>query len=841
MNRFKTNAARVALAKEIAGESMILLKNDGLLPLAPGSTAAVFGKGQISLYIGGSGSGASSAKNAAKLVDILKADGLKLVPSLEQFYLAQFDPEKEERERKELFAKFGSLVASGAIYEWFGTYTPPEEEQEIPPELLDDAVQATDTAILLLSRSAGGEECDRHLENDYLLLDSEKRLIQTVTSSFNNVVLVMNTVGAVDLSWTDNYPSIRSILYVPSPGEQGANALADILTGQLSPSGKLSSTIVRRYEDHPASAHFSFDKAHPENILTYASYGLDAAANGSVGYQISPVSVYAEGIYAGYRYFDSYSIQPLYPFGFGLSYTTFAIDGLDTAVEDKNLVVTATVTNTGRFTGKEVVQVYLSAPAGKLDQPYQQLKGYVKTSALAPGQSETVQVTIPTWLLASYDESTARYILEAGEYIVRAGNSSRNTHVAGKLAVAEELITAQYTNILPILPQNREKLSFCHGEKAVHIGYPGEDEEIASAKAVSLSVENVPLFTENLRKMPALHTIEHADLKDAREHRVSLYDFVNQMTDDELAAMCVGYGPGLPFGGGRGTPATIQGPDGNDLTTGDHPRGNPGYTNPAIQRLGIHSAWYKDGPAGVGMVSWPTGTAVACTFNADLAYAFGEAAGAEADEMQVDSWLAPAANIQRALLGGRNFEYFSEDPIVSGICGTAIVRGCEENNRATCCPKHFALNEQETYRRGKTIHSIDAVNSIVEERAAREIYLRPFEMIVRGSHVRTFMSSFNRINGTFAGGSYDLCTRLLRGEWGFEGVVVTDWGDMDVVVDGGDAVHAGNDIVMPGGPPVIAQIQKALKEGRCSREDMIEAVVNLMRFVMVSRSQTDAE
>ena len=399
-----------------------------------------------------------------------------------------------------------------------------------------------------------------HLENDYLLLDSEKRLIQTVTSSFNNVVLVMNTVGAVDLSWTDNYPSIRSILYVPSPGEQGANALADILTGRLSPSGKLSSTIVRRYEDHPASAHFSFDKAHPENILTYASYGLDAAANGSVGYQISPVSVYAEGIYAGYRYFDSYSIQPLYPFGFGLSYTTFAIDGLDTAVEGKNLVVTATVTNTGRFTGKEVVQVYLSAPAENWDQPYQQLKGYVKTSALAPGQSETVQVTIPTWLLASYDESTARYILEAGEYIVRAGNSSRNTHVAGKLAVAEELITAQYTNILPILPQNREKLSFCHGEKAVHIGYPGEDEEIASAKAVSLSVENVPLFTENLREMPALHTIEHADLKDAREHRVSLYDFVNQMTDDELAAMCVGYGPGLPFGCGRGTPATIQGP-----------------------------------------------------------------------------------------------------------------------------------------------------------------------------------------------------------------------------------------------------------------------------------------
>lgn len=820
---------------------MILLKNDGLLPLKPGMTLAVFGKRQVALHIGGSGSGASSAKNASMLVDTLKQVGFSLIPSLEAFYRAQFDPEEEDRKRREIFAKFGDLVASGAIYEWFGTYTAPEEELPVPAEIMDEAVKATDTALLILGRSAGGEECDRHYEGDYELLDCEKQLVESVTSSFNNVVLVVNTVGAVDLSWIADYPAIRSVLYVPSPGEQGATALADIIAGKISPSGKLTSTIVKKYADHPASAHFSFDKAHPENILTYESYGLDAAANGSTGYKLSPVSVYAEGIYAGYRYFDSYSVEPLYPFGFGLSYTTFEISGLDTAMDGKNLVVTAAVTNTGSYTGKEVVQVYMSAPAGKLDQPYQQLKGYTKTSALAPGQSETVKVEIPTWLLASYDESTARYILEAGEYIVRVGNSSRNTHVAGKLVVDKELTAAQYTNILPVLPENREKLSFCHGENAVHISYPGEADEIAAAKAVQLTEESVTMFTQTLRKMPELHSIEHADLKDVREHRVSLYDFVNQMTDDELTAMCVGYGPGLPFGAGRGTPATIQGPDGKDLTTNDHPKGFPGYINPAMERLGIHSAWYKDGPAGIGMVSWPTGTAVASTFNADLAYAFGEAAGAESDEMQVDSWLAPAVNIQRALLGGRNFEYFSEDPVVSGICGTAIVRGCEENSRATCCPKHFALNEQETYRRGKTIHGIDAVNSIVEERTAREIYLRPFEMIVRNSKVRTFMSSFNRINGTFAGGSYDLCTRLLRGEWGFEGVVVTDWGDMDVVVDGGDAVHAGNDVVMPGGPPVIAQIQKALKDGRCTREDMIEAVVNLMRFVMVSGSQMDAE
>ncbi len=837
MNRYSTLTSRVALAREIAGESMILLKNDGALPLDIRKKTAVFGKGQFALYIGGSGSGASSNKNATSLLPMLKERGLPIFPELEAFYLGLYDPDKAERERADMFAKFGDLVASGAVYEWFGTYTPPEEEPEIGDAMVAAAAAETDTAVLILGRSSGGEECDRHLENDYYLLESEKKLVEQVTSSFANVVLIMNTVSAIDMTWTESYPAIRAILYVPSPGEQGATALADILTGRLSPSGKLTSTIVRKYEDHPASAHFSYDKGKPETILTYESYGLDKEKNGSVGYDMSPVSVYKEGIYAGYRYFDSYDVQPLYPFGYGLSYTEFAIQNPAVAAQRKDVIVTAEVHNTGKYTGKEVVQVYVSAPAGKLDQPYQELKGYAKTAALAPGGSETVTVKIPVEALASYDEEKAQYILEPGMYIVRVGNSSRSTHVAGKLEVKETIVAAQYENVLSVLPENKEKLHFLHGENARHISYDGEAEEIAAAAVVPLTAENVTLRTAHHPGLPELHGVSGYTLRDAKDHRISLYDFVNQMSDDELTALCVGYGPGLPFGAGRGTPATLKDADGNDISICDHPYGNPGYVNPAMPKYGFHSTWYKDGPAGIGMVSWPTGTAVASTFNADLAYAFGEAAGAESDERQVDSWLAPAANIQRALLGGRNFEYFSEDPIVSGICGLNIVRGCEENSKATCCPKHFALNEQETYRRGKQTKKIDAVNSIVEERAAREIYLKPFEMMVRGSKVRTVMSSFNRINGTFAGGSYDLCTKVLRDEWGYKGVVVTDWGDMDYAVDGGDAVHAGNDVVMPGGPPVIAQIQKALQEGRCTREDMIEAVVNLMRYVMESASQ----
>lgn len=656
MNRFVSDASRVRLAREIAGESIALLKNDGLLPLAGGKPVAVFGKGQFELYIGGSGSGASSNKNAAILIPELKKRGVQLVEPLAAFYEAGFDPEKGERERAEMFKKFSGLVASGALYEWFGTYTPPEAETDVPDELVAAAAGETDTAVLILGRSSGGEECDRRYDGDYTLLPSEEKLVGQVTAAFQHVVFIENTVGAVDISWTENYPNIEAILYAVSPGEQGAAALAQILTGEVSPSGKLTSTIVRDYRDHPASAHFSFNKDDPSSILTYASYGLDAEKNGSAGYDLSPVSVYAEGIYAGYRYFDSYGVSPLYPFGYGLSYTTFALSDCAVSVDGENVLVSVKVENTGSRAGKEVVQVYVSAPAGRLDQPYQQLKGYAKTALLAPGEAEVVTVSIPAESLASYDEGTASYILEPGDYIVRVGASSRDTHAAGKLRVSETIVAARYENVLPILPDNREKLHFLHGEGATPISYPGEAEEIEKAAVTELTADNVARRVACPKKMPPLHEVKGATLQDVKERRVSVYDFVNQMTDDQLAAFCVGYGPGLPFGGGKGSPSTIQGPDGKDLTVCDHPSGHPGYVSPAIPEMGIHSAFYKDGPATVGKVSWPTGTAVAMTFNPALAYAFGEAAGAESDSLSVDSWLAPAANIQRALLGGRNFE-----------------------------------------------------------------------------------------------------------------------------------------------------------------------------------------
>ena len=289
--------------------------------------------------------------------------------SLTSFYEAGFDPEKAERARQEMFKQFSGLVASGAIYEFFGKYTPPEEETAVPDELVAEAAKETDTAVLILGRSSGGEECDRRYEQDYTLLPSEEKLTQQVTSAFAHVILIENTVGAVDLSWAEKYPNIEAILYAVSPGEQGAAALADILVGEVSPSGKLTSTIVRDYKDHPASAHFSFNKDDPSSILTYESYGLDKEANGSVGYDMSPVSVYEEGIYAGYRYFDSYGVEPLYPFGFGLSYTSFELSDYAVSVEGENVKVSVKVANTGKYAGKEVVQVYVSAPPASSTSP----------------------------------------------------------------------------------------------------------------------------------------------------------------------------------------------------------------------------------------------------------------------------------------------------------------------------------------------------------------------------------------------------------------------------------------------------------------------------------------
>ncbi len=828
-NRYDTQKARLELAKEIASEAVVLLKNeDGFLPLQA-QTVAVIGMTAYKPNLGGMGSGMSfMGKEIPSMTDAMKKVGLIPEEGIDQFYqdyFAAIPPENPFAKFIELRESGVDLVASGAVYEIFGQYSPQREEIEIPQKLWNQAKETCDTAVLVFGRSTGGEECDRHVDNDFYLLDSEKAMIADTCKNFKQVVLLVNTNGLTDLSWIDSYPQIKSVMFIGAGGEQGMDALAELLVGRETPSGKLAFTIATSYEAYPTSEDFSWDKDHPENIREYKDYGLDAAANGSVGFDMSPVDVYREGLYMGYRYFDSFGKEVLYPFGFGLSYAGFVLDQVEASLisgKDAPLLqIQAHVINTSsEYAGKEVVQLYVSSPEGSLEQPYQGLKGWVKTELICPESSQDVAMEVSIRELASYDEDRAAWVLEAGEYLLRVGNSSRHTHVIGKLLVQQDIVTEQLSNCLTINPKNLDSIDFLSAKDAAAITYEGEMEEIQKAPVLTVASQDMITLVPD-------HKEKHTGL-----------ELVKQMSDDQLMAMAVGYGSGLPFASmmDGSQPLTIQDDQGEDITTNSHPSGAVGYVSPAITKLGIPSACYKDGPASVGMIAWPTEMTLACTFNQKLCYDFGAAAGREADEQQVDSWLAPAMNLHRNPIGGRNFEYFSEDPYVTGICGAAVCQGAAENNYATCCPKHFALNEQETYRRGSRPKNIDAVDSVVTERVARELYLKPFEMTIKNAPVRTIMTSFNKINGTFAGGRQDLNTQILRKEWGFEGVVVTDWGDMDFAVDGADAVAAGNDIVMPGGPPVIAQMRQGLSEGRVTREQLELAVEHLLIYVFNSQS-----
>lgn len=890
-NLYASQDARLALAKQIAAESVVLLKNENhFLPLFD-RTVAVLGRAAYRPNLGGMGSGMSfMGKEVPSITDACAAAGLSPEPSVDQFYreyFAAIPPENPFAKFQELAASGVDLVASGVIYDLFGQYSPQPEEIAVPEDLLRKAAGETDTALLVFGRSTGGEECDRHIVDDYELLDSERTLIDRVCGAFANVVLLVNTNGLTDLSWIDSYPSIRSVLFIGAGGEQGPAAVADLLTGKETPSGKLAFTIADSYDSYPTAKDFSFDKDHPENILEYKDYGLDAEANGSVGFEKSPVTVYRENLYIGYRYFDSFGKDVLWPFGFGLSYADFAVsdvqasliaaeDGTGSVVvsEGKSapaaaaedapcLRITASVSNlSDRWAGKEVLQLYVSSPEGNLEQPYQAYKTCVKTPLISPGETASVAMELSVRDLASYDEARAAWLLESGDYLLRVGVSSRDTHVAAKIHVPETILCRQVRNCLSLRECNRDKIDFLSAKGVSPISYAGEAEEIEHAPVLTLRQEDVRILTE-AQKVPEVSPAVFGKavspenspaasgkaaspedlssgktLKDVAAGTLTMKEFLSGFSDEELMALAVGYGPGLPMAGlfGSKDPSTIQDADGNDVTVNTHPTGNAGYISPAIPKRGIPSAFYKDGPASCGKIAWPTGMTLSCSFSKDLCYAFGSACAKEAEEQQVDSWLAPALNLHRNPIGGRNFEYFSEDPYVAGICGAYICRGAAETTSVTCCPKHFALNEQETYRRGSIRKSYDAADSIATERTARELYLKPFEIVLREAPVRNIMTSFNKINGTFAGGSSDLCTEILRNEFGFRGVVVTDWGDMDIVVDGADAVAAGNDVVMPGGPPVIAQIQKGFTEGRLSRAQLETAVGNLLYFVMRSGS-----
>lgn len=826
------------IARKIAEESIVLLKNaDHILPLKEKKEITFFGRTQIGTLYSGNGSGGANIAGCGTILEECEKRGIKPESLLKEFYEYKASAEQVTEEDEFDWTKVSEMVNSGIMYEIFGKYKAPLDEYDVPETLIFQAAEKTDTAIFVIGRNSGGEECDRHLPEDYYLTRSEESLLKDICTHFANVVIVLNVNGLIDLSWMKKYASIKSLLFIGIPGEEGASALAGILTGEINPSGKLAVTIAEHYEDYPSADHFSWDKEHLENILDYESYGLSSEENGSTGFTKSPVTVYWEDIYTGYRYFDTFGKQVLYPFGYGLSYTAFAISDALVKKQNGGILVTADVKNIGEMSGKEVIQIYLSKvyPAEGVERPYQELKGFEKTSDLAPGEKEQVKIWIPWRELAVYDEERAAWVIESGDYLLKMGNSSRDTFVKGLICVEKTILAEQCTNCLNITECNNGKIEFLtqkenDAEMASVLNITEQNKDVSGQNIIFVTPEDVHDVQEN-RKC-GKETISKAETTvSEREKERNLAE----LSIKELAALCVGYGPGTPFAavGDRSDPSTIFDDEGKPMTTNSHPTGYPGYVSPAIEEKGIKSVFYKDGPAGIGGVAWPTEMLIACSFNKKLWQMFGDAVGKECEEQQVNVWLAPAVNLHRNPLCGRNFEYFSEDPYLTGVCACEITKGVQNSRPVIVCPKHFAANEQETFRRGNAGKNVDAVDSILTERALREQYLKPFEMLVKDAGIACIMTSFNKINGSFSGGSHDLCTHILREEWGFEGAVVTDWGDMDMVVDGADAVAAGNDIVMPGGPPVIRQILKGYEEGRVTREELEQAVRHLL--IMIKR------
>lgn len=810
---------RKLLAEQLVEESVVLLKNENqLLPLQEGQTVAVFGRSALVTYVSGNGSGAARGAESSNIIIELEKAGISVCEELKQYYLQQREAEAANPQEEFDFSQMKEAVNSGLMYEIFGTYHAPVPEYPIPECLLTNVRDKTNTAILVLGRNAGGEECDRRLEGDYYLTEEEKKLVSQVCENFPEVIVILNVNGLIDLEWTTKYASVKSILFLGLPGEGGAKAVAEIIKGNVSPSGKLAFTIAHRYEDYPSAKHFSWDKEKEEHILTYEDYGLDAEENGSFGFRKSPVTVYQEDIYNGYRYFSSFGKEVLFPFGHGLSYTKFALDAAAVSKEEDGITIIIDVKNVGLCAGREVVQIYVSMPDGKTEKAERELKGFAKTEVLKPGEKTSVSIHIPWDGLSCYEEKSSVWLIEKGRYKLRMGTSSEETVCICELDVSEDIIYSICRSALGLKACNDGKLTFLKKNCL-------KDQELPSDACGGVCEEN-PMYKLTLSGIDV-----KPEKREAGQGR-QVRDF-SDFTEEQLAALLVGYGSGIPFAGFLDTtfPETICDKEGKPLTCNDHPAGHNGYVSPAIKDKGIHSVFYMDGPAGIGRTAWPTEMLLACAFNKEAWYRFGEAVGAECEEAQVDVWLAPAVNLHRNPLCGRNFEYFSEDPFLTGVCACAITKGVQENHQVLVCPKHFAVNEQETYRRGNAKKQYDAVDSVITERAARELYLKPFEMLVKKANVRCIMTSFNKINGIFAGGNSDLCNRILREEWGYEGFLVTDWGDMDIVVDGADAVAAGNDVVMPGGPPVIKQILNGYREGRVTRRQLETAASHLLRVI----------
>lgn len=775
----------IALSLKTAEEGMVLLKNEeDVLPLEKGAKIALFGKGTIDYVKGGGGSGDVYTKYIRNIYEGFKELGcVNVYEPLVDFY--KKDVEKQYKEG----AAPGMTV-----------------EPKLSEDLLKGAKNFADVAVISISRFSGEGwdrstvECNNEVnvwggdgkslpqisgeifpEGDFYLSPNEKELVDTVTKNFKKVVIVLNVGGIIDTSWIRDNADIQSALYACQGGMEGGLAAARILLGLANPSGKLVDTFAAKLEDYPSTKNFheSFD---------YVDY--------------------TEDIFVGYRYFETIPgacEKVVYPFGYGLSYTDFCLETTDVWEDEETINLFVKVTNIGKISGKEVVQVYFGAPQGALTKPDRELIAFAKTKELEPGESRTLSFEIEKGSLASYDDlgkvKESAWVLEKGDYHFYVGTSVRDAlELDYVYEVEKDTVVEQLSKKLAPTQLKERMLSNGSFEK-LPLGTPNDPNECAFEKMVA-GTEEAIVPADRGRKAWMLMNPYGKDghpLREVAEGKLSLDDFMKQLSLDD----CIHLLGGQPNVGVANT---------------------WGIGN--VSALGIPNAMTADGPAGVRLseecgvptTAWPCATLVASTWNEELIECVGEAAGAELKENNLAMWLAPAMNIHRNPMCGRNFEYYSEDPFVTGITATAMVKGIQKN-KVSACVKHFAANNKETNRKH--------CDSRVSERALREIYLKGFEMVVKEADPWALMSSYNVINGHRASECKDLLTGILREEWGFKGLVVSDWWGRG---EHYKEVLAGNDVKMACGFP--DRIKKAMDLGKLSEEDIKACVRRVLEFML---------
>ena len=817
------------ISYKAACEGIVLLHNDGTLPLK-NKKIALFGPGATKTIKGGTGSGEVKERYVVNILEGLTNKGFEIMTldwlnEYENIYKEKLEAFNNYKRKKVNLFNITGIMGQLAM----------EFQAPIGNKVVVNSL--TDTCVYVLSRQAG-EAGDRKLEKgDYYLLDEELDAIKTCASGYEKFILVINAGSSIDLSFIDEVAGINAILYVSQLGMEMGNAVAAILSGEETPSGKLTNTWVRDYSDIP----FSNDYAYLNNDLENAYY--------------------YEGIYVGYRYYDSYNKDVRYPFGYGLSYTKFKINFIEHSIHNLDISITVSVKNIGDYFGKEVVQLYLSKPSDKLTTVSKELVAFKKSKKLNPQELETLELSFNLADFSSYDEKRSSYVLEKGCYVLKLGNSSRNVSDILNIVIEDEVIISKHK---PLLKSEIDIIEL--GVKIHNI--TSNKEFYSKEKCEALALESdyqhqynyVGDITTYLLDTQTIKTIEF-DYNYHNEYtNLKAKEFVDKLTIKEMAELVVGDGmflftnPVFTLPGAVGnTSSKFYGRGLINATFCDGPAGirlqkeSGLYKNGKIKPIEMPMSFLEFLPKFVHKIlkanpkkskliyqyatSFPVASALGATWNTDLLYEIGLAINKEMEEYGCTYWLAPALNIQANPLCGRNFEYYSEDPFLSGIMASSIIRGVESKAGYYTTIKHFACNNQETNR--------EHVSSNLSERTLREIYTKAFKICVKAG-ASSVMTSYNKINGVYTPNSYDLCTNLLRCEWGFAGLVMTDWYASKKGQARHDlAIKAGNDLIMPGEGSAKKEIIKAVNDGVLSKEELYSACYNVVKQVMESALQKE--